>query len=327
MLRPLRPALAALAAVYLAGCSLPHRITPAERIAAEQAPAPPVAAAAAPAAPAVPVAQAVAPPPAAVTPAAEPVAQQPAALAAAAPPAAVAPAPAAEPAPALVAANPRAPAPAAAAAEPAPPPPVAAVPEPAQPAPPPAVAVPAAAPEIAAAPAPAPPGEAAAQDPMPAIAADAAAGSMGGDVATPDADAQAMEPARTELEKAQVRTGLSGEQMQHLREAQGRLKAGQATVALILLQGLNAELEAETRNYTVRPGDSLPAVAARAEVYANSQLWPLVAHANLAPLLKAGRLHTGQMLVIPAHPTIEEVTDAMEYARAHSPRTGPAPAR
>lgn len=162
---------------------------------------------------------------------------------------------------------------------------------------------------------------------MPAIAADAAAGSMDSDVATPEADAQATEPARTELEKAQVRTGLSAEQMQHLREARERLAAGQATVALILLQGLNAELEAETRNYTVQPGDSLPAIAAHAEVYANSQLWPLVAHANLAPLLKMGRLRAGQVLVIQAHPTIEEVTDAMEYARAHSPHTKPAPGK
>jgi nucleoid-associated protein YgaU len=170
------------------------------------------------------------------------------------------------------------------------------------------------------------PGGNADDNPLPAIAADAADGTGGGDVATAESDAQSMEPARTELEKAEVRTGLSAEQMQHLREAQSRLSAGQATVALILLQALNAELESETLSYTVQPGDSLPSIASRREVYANAQLWPLVAHANLAPLLKAGRLHAGQVLVIDVHPTIEDVTNALEYARGHSPHTRPAPA-
>lgn len=161
------------------------------------------------------------------------------------------------------------------------------------------------------------------QQALPAIAADAAEG-MTGDVATAQADQQALAPARSELEKAEVRTGLSTDQAQQLRAAQAQLGAGHAAAALILLQALNAELEGDARSYTVQPGDSLPMIAARNDVYANSRLWPLVAEANREHLRQGGRLRAGEVLAIPAHPTIEDVTTAQEYARGHKPQNGPA---
>jgi nucleoid-associated protein YgaU len=131
-------------------------------------------------------------------------------------------------------------------------------------------------------------------------------------VRTPSA---AADPVQVELQKAQNRTGLSDAQLQQMQTAQDRLAAGDSNGALLLLQALNQQLQSETRSYVVQSGESLWHVAGQPEVYGNSYLWPLVWEANKNRVKQPYQLYKGLRLTIPAHPTVQEVTEALAYAK------------
>jgi nucleoid-associated protein YgaU len=124
--------------------------------------------------------------------------------------------------------------------------------------------------------------------------------------------------AEGELRKAQNRIGLSDAQLAKLQEAQDRLAGGDGGGAFVMLQALNAELQNETRSYVVQDNESMWHVAGQPEVYGNSYLWPLVWQANRDKVKKPGQLYKGLRLVIPAHPTAEEVAQALAYSKENS---------
>lgn len=66
--------------------------------------------------------------------------------------------------------------------------------------------------------------------------------------------------------------------------------------------------------YTVRRGESLPQIAARVEVYADSQLWPLLYRANRDQVSDPRRIWPGQPLRIPRNVTAEELAEARRFA-------------
>lgn len=121
--------------------------------------------------------------------------------------------------------------------------------------------------------------------------------------------------AQAELRKAQDRIGLSDAQVGQLQQAQDKLAAGDSGTAFLLLQELNMQLQTETRSYVVQENESLWHVAGQQEVYGNSYLWPLVWQANKHKVKQPYQLYKGLRLTIPAHPTLQEVSEALAYSK------------
>ncbi len=66
--------------------------------------------------------------------------------------------------------------------------------------------------------------------------------------------------------------------------------------------------------YTVRRGETLPQIAARAEIYNDSSLWPLIYRANRDQIRDPKQLWPGQSLKIPRHLSREELIEAKRYS-------------
>lgn len=132
---------------------------------------------------------------------------------------------------------------------------------------------------------------------------------------TPTPAGQQTELAQAELKKAQDRIGLSDAQVEQMQQAQDKLAAGDSGTAFLLLQDLNARLQSETRSYVVQENESLWHVAGQQEVYGNSYLWPLVWQANKNKVKQPYQLYKGLRLTVPAHPTLQEVSDALAYSK------------
>lgn len=126
------------------------------------------------------------------------------------------------------------------------------------------------------------------------------------------------ELARIELKKAQNRILLSDAQLERLQAAQDRIASGDNGGAFVILQTLNAELQNETRSYVVQDNESMWHVAGLQEVYGNSYLWPLVWQANRDRVKKPSQLYKGLRLSFPAHPTAEEVSQALAYSTTNN---------
>ena len=124
-----------------------------------------------------------------------------------------------------------------------------------------------------------------------------------------------MSIASTTLARVNTYTNMSDAQFARVEEATRALKAQKARRALEILYSLERELKSETKTYVVKPGESLWTIAAREDIYANSQLWPLLAQANVAALSKTGyQVRAGQKLIIMLHPTIADNVQALRDA-------------
>jgi nucleoid-associated protein YgaU len=141
----------------------------------------------------------------------------------------------------------------------------------------------------------------------------------------PASDADSAQQARTELELAEQRTGLSADQEQRLDRAAMLIRSGDAAAALADLRQLNGQLAGETRFYTVGRDENLRQIAARPEVYGNANLWPLLWRANQARLSQPQQIDQGLRLVVPAHPTVQEAAEAIAYAQSKAVEDAPAP--
>lgn len=114
-------------------------------------------------------------------------------------------------------------------------------------------------------------------------------------------------------------TGLSDAQLAGLRAAEAELLRGDNAAAIQRLRGIKAVAQ-KPRDYTVRRGDTLSAIAARESVYGNSLLWPLLWAANRAAIPDPHRLRAGQTLKIRPSPTVDEVVQAIREARQYPAR-------
>ncbi|MDB5987212.1 MAG: hypothetical protein JWR16_2265 [Nevskia sp.] len=124
--------------------------------------------------------------------------------------------------------------------------------------------------------------------------------------------------AAIELQKLKLRTGLSDAQLAALQAAQTRLTSGDEAAALGAAQALSSELDKEAREYIVGDGQNLFSIAGRPEVYANSNLWPLLWWSNLPVLREPWQLRAGMRLNVLAHPSVDQVSTALTYARSHN---------
>jgi len=130
-------------------------------------------------------------------------------------------------------------------------------------------------------------------------------------------------PAATLLRSLRQRTGLSDLQEAKLQAAQKRLLSGDEASALKTAQMLAAELDKETRIFIVTDGNNLFSIAGMPQVYANPNLWPLLWWANQPLLIQPTRLRDGMPLKVLAHPSIDQVSLALNYARTHNVLTAP----
>lgn len=129
---------------------------------------------------------------------------------------------------------------------------------------------------------------------------------------------RSAEAAQAQLQQAQNRIGLSDEQLQRLQAGQDHIASGDNGGAFLILESLNAELQKETRTYVVKDNESMWHVAGEPEVYGNSYLWPLVWQANRDKVKKPSQLYKGLKLIIPAHPTAQEVAEALAYSKSNN---------
>lgn len=66
--------------------------------------------------------------------------------------------------------------------------------------------------------------------------------------------------------------------------------------------------------YTVHRGESLPQIAAKADIYNDSSLWPLIYRANRDQIRDPRQLWPGQVLKIPRRFSREELIEAKRYS-------------
>jgi len=104
-------------------------------------------------------------------------------------------------------------------------------------------------------------------------------------------------------------------QIAQQKNAEALLVAGYGQRAHAALVQLNAQLKNGTKPYAVRRGDNLWIISGRPEVYGNPWLWPLIWQNNLQVIPDPNRLPPGQTLKIRPNPTIQDVVNAVNYAR------------
>jgi len=134
-------------------------------------------------------------------------------------------------------------------------------------------------------------------------------------------DATTMRQAQEALQQSYQFTGLSDSQLAQQKSAEALLVQGQSKPALQALQRLNQELRTGNKSYVVKSGDSLWVISGKSEVYGNPWLWPLIWQSNLQVLPNPDKLAAGQQLKIRPNPTIQEVVDAVTYAREKNQRS------
>jgi nucleoid-associated protein YgaU len=71
-------------------------------------------------------------------------------------------------------------------------------------------------------------------------------------------------------------------------------------------------------SYTVKRGESLPQIASRPEVYADSQLWPLLYRSNRDQISDPRRIWPGQVLRIPRNVGQDDIAEARRFAQKSS---------
>lgn len=70
----------------------------------------------------------------------------------------------------------------------------------------------------------------------------------------------------------------------------------------------------QATTYTVHRGETLPQIAARAEIYNTASLWPLIYRANRDQIRDPKQLWPGQVLKIPRNFSREEALEAKRYS-------------
>ena len=128
---------------------------------------------------------------------------------------------------------------------------------------------------------------------------------------------------RLEAEKQQriAELAAKAEEEQLMRaaaEAEIRLRSQQAA------SSVEAERAAQKKSkeaspplptsYTVRRGETLPQISARAEIYNDSSLWPIIYRANRDQIRDPKRLWPGQVFIIPRNFSRDEAMEARRYS-------------
>lgn len=124
---------------------------------------------------------------------------------------------------------------------------------------------------------------------------------------------EAEEAARIEEERLMVQAAAAEEKLR-LQEIERAVKEEQAAAAARLQAATREAVVVQVLSYTVRRGETLPQIAARAEIYNDASLWPLIYRANRDQIRNPTQLWPGQVLKIPRHFTRDEANEAKRYS-------------
>jgi nucleoid-associated protein YgaU len=127
-------------------------------------------------------------------------------------------------------------------------------------------------------------------------------------------EAQRLDEARRRAEE------LAREQLlaQERAEAQARQQAEAEAAAAERLRMEKARLAKEKplpTSHAVKRGETLPQIAAQAEVYGDASLWPLLYRANRDQIRDPRIVWPGQVLRIPRNASREEQAEARRYSQ------------
>lgn len=120
----------------------------------------------------------------------------------------------------------------------------------------------------------------------------------------------AAEAVRLEEERL-MRQAVEAEE--RLREQERATAAREAQAAGAPRSGSSAK-EQQASFHTVRRGETLPQIAARAEIYNDASLWPIIYRANRDQIRDPKQLWPGQVLKIPRHFSRDEAKEAKRFS-------------
>lgn len=103
--------------------------------------------------------------------------------------------------------------------------------------------------------------------------------------------------------------------MRAAAEAEIRLRAQQLAASLRPVPKKTREVQPVLpTTYTVRRGETLPQISARAEIYNDATLWPIIYRSNRDQISDPKRLWPGQVLAIPRNFSRDEAVGARRYS-------------
>lgn len=112
---------------------------------------------------------------------------------------------------------------------------------------------------------------------------------------------------------------LELERQRALLEEQRRVVQEKAVAAAQKVRAEKIKPPKEQRplqtHHTVKRGETLPQIAAQADVYNDYRLWPLLYRANRDQIRDPRHIWPGQFLRIPRNLSREELTEARRYAQ------------
>jgi nucleoid-associated protein YgaU len=147
---------------------------------------------------------------------------------------------------------------------------------------------------------------------------------------------QKAEMLQSEVQKAKKRLAAEKQQrvaelaakaeeeqlMRAAAEAELRLRAQQAAKAAEQSRTTQKKTKESAQTlpstYTVRRGETLPQISARAEIYNDSTLWPIIYRANRDQIRDPKRLWPGQVFVIPRNFSRDDAVEARRYSNKNN---------
>ena len=124
---------------------------------------------------------------------------------------------------------------------------------------------------------------------------------------------EAEEAARIEEEHFMLQAAEAEQRLREQELQKAALEEQAAAVAKLEAASKEAAI-VQASVYTVRRGETLPQIAARAEIYNDASLWPLIYRANRDQIRNPTQLWPGQVLKIPRHFSRDEALEAKRYS-------------
>ena len=113
-------------------------------------------------------------------------------------------------------------------------------------------------------------------------------------------------------EKQRLKAAAEAAERQRRAERLRELEILKAARSITTVRDTTPQL---VSSYTVRRGETLPQIAARAEVYNDSSLWPLIYRANRDQIRDPKQLWPGQVLKIRRNYSRDDLLEARRYSK------------
>jgi nucleoid-associated protein YgaU len=120
------------------------------------------------------------------------------------------------------------------------------------------------------------------------------------------AEAELLQQKAAEREQAEVRARETARLL--------KIEAERAEAVRRRLEKQRQELQQLALKHTVKRGETLPQIAAQADVYGDSSLWPLIYRANRDQISDPAVLWPGQVLRIPRNSDRGDINEARRFA-------------